>query len=85
MDSENRSAPGTMSELFRENLEETMNRLQQELAYLEKEQVDKASELKEGKKILAVWLLFRLRSLRKLGCSPEVILQDMEFEAKKAL
>lgn len=62
-----------------------MNRLQQELAYLEKEQVDKASELKEGKKILAVWLLFRLRSLRKLGCSAEVILQDMEFETRKIL
>ena len=62
-----------------------MNRLQEELAHIEKEELDKAEIIREGKKLLSIWLLFRIRTLRKAGWPEKTILDDIEFEVRKVL
>ena len=62
-----------------------MNRLEKEMAYVEKEELDKAETMREGKKILSVWLMFRIRTLRKAGWPEKTILDDIEFEVRKVL
>ncbi len=62
-----------------------MNRLEKEMAYVEKEQVDRLETLKDGKGLLAIWLLHRLRTFRKMGMEDKVILQDLEYECRKML
>ena len=66
-------------------VERTMNRLQEEMAHVEKEQEDRGSLIREGKKLQAIWLLHRLRTFRKMGLTERVILQDLEFECRKLM
>lgn len=62
-----------------------MNRLEKEMAYIEKEETDRSETLREGKKLLAVWLLFRLRTLKKGGFPEKTLLEDLEYELRKVL
>ncbi len=62
-----------------------MDRIQEELAYQEKQDVDQVHEQAEGKYMLAVWLKYRMDVLRKRGFSNRVILNDIEFEINKVI
>ena len=62
-----------------------MNRLEKEMAYLEKEETDQAEKIREGKKLLAIWLQFRIRTLLKNGFDARTILSDVQFECRKVL
>ena len=75
----------TNGDPFKKGLQRPMNRIEEKLAYQEKEDIDREHEMAEGKRILAVWLNFRMRALKKAGWSDTVVLQDMQYEIQKAM